>query len=157
MKGPPMNLSRLGVLAGVMLLSLPPAAQAEQFDPFDYVKQLYRLVLEREPSRGEVELWANNIIKGTSPEEVRASFLGSDEFFRKHLRHPFRFINALCLQVYGRQTTDTEYQALAGRLTALNGNRTVLVLEMIQAAARPAPPPPVLRLPAEPIPIATPN
>lgn len=154
-----MNLSRSVVLAAGLFLTFQPLARAQQaIDPNQYVKQLYRFILEREPSRGEIDLWANNIRRGTPPEDVRAAFLGSDEFFRKQNRNPFRFVNALSLQIFGRPTTEPEYQVLAGRLTALGGNRTSLALEMIREASRPAPPPQVVfRLPSEPVPVQQPN
>lgn len=137
-------------------------AAAQVFDPAEYVRTLYRYDLGREGDSGEVELWTRNILKGVPPETVRASILGSEELFKRCDRSLSRYLGTVSVHVYQRPATLEELRAWSNRLVALGGNRVALCLELLQDAARhPAPPPVVVvarpALPAEPVPIATPN
>ena len=139
-----------------------PNASAQAFDPAEYVRTLYRYDLGREPHKGEVELWTNNLYRGMKADEVRAAFLGCEEFFKICDRDLTTYLNRVSLRVYSRPATQEELRAWSNRLVSLAGNRAALCLELIRQPAPPPPPPPVVvvarpTLPAEPVPIATAN
>src|SRR5205085_8388988 len=99
----------------------------------------------------------------STPQAVRASFLGSEELFKDCDRSLSRYLNTVSVHVYQRPASLEDLRAWSNRLVTLGGNREALCAELLfDAARRPAPPPPVVVvarpvLPAEPIPIATPN
>jgi hypothetical protein len=157
--------ARLSV--AVLLLVAGATASAAQ-DQEEFVRNLYRHVLDREGTRGEVSMWARHLHAGTTnPDEMRAGFLGSDEFYKKYGRDARKFVFWGFVNVFGRRPSDAELQHWGGRYWSLGGNRIALAREMIQEAHRapppppPAPPPPevvvVRALPVEPVPVAQPN
>ncbi len=163
------------LLAGLCLVGVPSSVWSQAFDPAEYVRTLYRFDLGRTPRQGEVELWTRNILRGTPPQEVRASFLGSEESFRRYDKNLSRYLSGMSVQIYQRPASLDELRFWSNRLIALGGNRVALCMEMLRDAASrpvepppppplplPPPPPPVVIvarpvLPAEPIPLATPN
>lgn len=157
------------LLGSLWLAGVPSSARSQAFDPAEYVRTLYRVDLGRIPREGEVELWTRNILRGMNPDEVRASFLGSEELFKRYDRNLTRYLSGISLSIYQRPASLEDLRFWSNRLIQFGGNRVALCLELIRDAARrpvapppPPPPPPVVIvarpvLPAEPIPLATPN
>lgn len=146
------------VTLAVAVTAAPPVQ-----DPEDYVRQLYRHSLGREPDSGELKMWVGNMYKGMSTIDLRASFLGSDEFYRNCGRDARRFVTAAFTQVFLRLPTDDEHRHWTGRYWAHNANRIATAREMIRDYVPTPPPKPVEVvvarpvLPAEPIPVQQPN
>src|SRR5258708_282756 len=154
------------LLGALWLASVPSRARAQAFDPPEYVRTLYRVDLGRTPRSGEVELWTRNILRGMDPNEVRASFLGSEELFKRYDKDLSRYLSGMSLSIYQRPASLDDLRLWSNRLIQFGGNRTALCLEMIRDAARrpvaPPPPPPGLIvarpvLPAQPRPPAPPH
>lgn len=150
-------------LASVLLaatLPLAVSAQVRLENPPEFVATLYRHILGREASAVEIHAWARALQKDTTPDELRANFIGSDEFYTKHHKDSQRFLVAAFAKVFLRPPTPEELRSWGVRYFALGTNRVDLARELIRAArfAPPPPPPPppppvVIRpvLPPEPI------
>src|SRR5262245_21681225 len=90
-KHTPMRLWLASVLLATVL-PVPVTAQVRLENPPEYVATLYRHILGREPSSGEVKMWVRNLLNGTPPDEVRATFIGSEEFYKNHYKDSDRFL-----------------------------------------------------------------
>jgi hypothetical protein len=128
-----MALLRIGLMCLLVLVCATPAP-AQNFSPEEYVRNLYRRYMGREPRSGEVELWARNIRNGMSLEEVQVGFLSADEFFRRHRNDPSSFIVGLYNEVLGRNPNPDEVAGWLNRLARLGGNRSRLVRDFFNAA-----------------------
>lgn len=151
-------MKRIVLLCGVVLAALPASASAQQFEPAGYVYHLYKSVLEREPKADEVLQWAAYLDGRMTPEDMRASFLGSDEFYRLHSRDARKFVAAAFVHVYRRPSSNDEFRYWGDRYWAVSANRVALCQEMMRAAK----PVPVVIvrpdvLPEEPVPVPQPN
>src|SRR5262249_1555154 len=119
---------------GLIVVALPGIAAAQRVDPATYVYNLYKGILEREPTESELALWVRNFQAGMKPAEMRGAFIGSDEFYRLHSKDARKFVAAAFVQVYRRPASYEEFKYWGDRFWAVSGNRVALSMEMIRAA-----------------------
>ena len=139
-----MRLIQGSTLAALVCFGLTgPAAQAQVNE--NYVVQIYRDLVGRQASSGEVEMWARLLYTGeTTHDHFRARVLGSEEYFRRVGRDGRRFLTAMFAYMYGRQPTERDLDYWRSRWDA-SGSREAVAYEMLQAASQPVPednPPP---------------
>src|SRR5437764_13609179 len=119
---------RLWLASLVLAVALPlsVSAQVRLENPPEYVATLYRHILGREASSGELKLWVRNLLNGTSPDEVRAEFIGSEEFYKNHFKDSQRFLIGAFSKVYLRPPAQEELRFWGVRYYAVNTNRIEL-------------------------------
>lgn len=112
-------------------------AGAQQERPSELVRSWYQQYLGREPDPG-AQGWVNQLRGGTSPADVLASILGSDEFYRKAGSTPEGYIRALFQDVAGRAPTEAELRYWARQLWRIGRRAVALALLNQQPPAIPA-------------------
>jgi hypothetical protein len=129
--------TRLGTTSASAALGTADAAQ---------VRAWYRDYLGREPGP-ELSAWVQLLRSGTSPLEVQAAILGSDEFYNQKGRDVQSFVLETLQSVTWQEPTVSELRRWTDRLTALRGDRIALAREILLAYDRPGVGP---SLPAQP-------
>lgn len=89
------------------------------------LRTYYERFLGRAGSPAEIEGWVAHMKAGTSEESVRASFLGSPEYFSRNGSDHRRFVEALYRDVLGRGASPAEIEYYATRLDAGASRRDV--------------------------------
>ncbi|MCU0879242.1 MAG: hypothetical protein MUF06_15775 [Pirellulaceae bacterium] len=100
------------------------------------VRAWYRDYLGREPGP-ELSAWVQLLRSGTSPLEVQAAILGSDEFYNQKGRDVQSFVLETLQSVTWQEPTASELRRWTDRLTALRGDRIALAREILLAYDRP--------------------
>jgi hypothetical protein len=100
------------------------------------VRAWYRDYLGREPGP-ELSAWVQHLRSGTSPLEVQAAILGSDEFYNQKGRDVQSFVVETLQSVTWQEPTVSELRRWTDRLTALRGDRIALAREILLAYDRP--------------------
>src|SRR5437764_4307023 len=111
-------MKRYVLIWGLIVAALPGTAAAQAVDPATYVYSLYKSILNRDPTAGEVDLWVRSLQSGTKPDDVRAAFLGSDEFYRLHSNDARKFVAAAFVHVYRRPANFDEFKFWGDRFWA---------------------------------------
>src|SRR5262249_52076648 len=91
------------------------------------VRGYYQQFLGRTPSQAEVNGWVNQLLAGTTREQVIAAFVSSAEYIQKHPGNS-QLVDQLYLDLLGRQRAAAE----TGFVTALN-NGTATPAEVATA------------------------
>ncbi|MFO7905104.1 MAG: DUF4214 domain-containing protein [Pirellulaceae bacterium] len=118
----------------VCWLCLTGSAFGQAYNTADYVKNLYNKYLNREPTSNELTQWVWSFQKGLSLREAQATFLSSDEYFRRYARDSSAFISGLFTDVLGRAPSPRESLQWAHRLNVSGDNRTRIVRDFLKAA-----------------------
>src|SRR5262245_3340968 len=72
------------------------------------VRAWYRLYLQREPDAGGLAQWVGELDRGTAPEAVQATLLGSDEYYKLHGGTLPRWLASLYRDLLGRSPSVEE-------------------------------------------------
>jgi hypothetical protein len=120
-------MKRLILLTATAVLSLAPSAPAQQAYPPDVgdaaalVDSWYQRFLGRtaRTDRGS-NSWITQLVNGSSPDQVLAGILSSDEYYGKGASRPEAFVNNLFQDVLGRRPTQREYDYWVRRAYAQN-------------------------------------
>lgn len=99
----------------------------------EYFRGLYRAYYERNPSVAELSEWVSWFRRGSSAEEVHASFLFSEEFFNRVNRNSDRSLNSVFQIVVGRRPTAQELNYWKQRFLALRQDRRAFGLEVLNS------------------------
>lgn len=126
---------RYGVLVCVCWVWLADGAFAQAYNTADYVKNLYSKYLNREPTSNELTQWVWSFQKGLSLHEAQATFLSSDEYFRRYARDPNAFISGLFTDVLERAPSPHESLRWSHSLNVSGDNRTKIVRDFLKASA----------------------
>ena len=94
--------SRCSSVLIVLALLVAGESQAQYFNQNDFIRNLYRSYLRREPSQGEVDLWVRNLRGGLSQLEAQANILGSEEYFVRHQNNLGAVIVGFYQDILGR-------------------------------------------------------
>lgn len=86
---------------------------------------LYSTILDRRTGTGERDFWAHQLAAGTTPDSVRASLAGSNEFFRAAGGTDTGFVDAVYRKILGRSADAAGRAYMLGRLRAGDSPRSV--------------------------------
>ena len=95
--------SRFASVLVVLACVVAGECQAQFFNQNDFIRNLYRSYLRREPSQGEVELWVRNMRGGMSQLDAQANILGSEEYFLRHQNNLQAVVVGFYQDILGRQ------------------------------------------------------
>ena len=98
------------------------------------VESWYSLYLNRAPDPTGVRDFVNRLSRGASPEEVQASIIGSDEYFRLHGSRPASWIAGMYADVLNRSARRDEISHWLGMFQRLGGSREQTALEFLRTA-----------------------
>jgi Domain of unknown function (DUF4214) len=142
------------VLLGLGMTFIPSnnaQAQVVAQDDGALIATWYQRYLGRTPDPSEVAGWLPQLRRG---QDVEASILGSDEYFRRKGNSPEGFVTGLYVDLLSRQPSGQEVQGWLDRLGQNGFNREVLAADFLRAAqselAARTPVPPVY-IPAPPV------
>ncbi len=124
------------LLAWITWLLLASHLLAQTPSSTDFVRSLYRKYLQREPSSNELTQWVWSFQKGLALTDAQATFLSSDEYFRRMRSDPATFVAGLYADVLNRAPTANESTQWVRGLAQLKGDRARLVREFLKAAQR---------------------
>jgi hypothetical protein len=108
----------------------PPAATGYR----QMVESWYALYLNRAPDPTGVRDFVNRLNRGASPEEVQASIIGSDEYYRLHGSRPASWIAGMYADVLDRSARPDEIRHWLGMFQRLGGSREQTALEFLRTA-----------------------
>jgi hypothetical protein len=98
------------------------------------VEGWYQLYLNRAPDPTGVRDFVNQLSRGASPEEVQASIIGSDEYFRLHGSRPASWIVGMYADVLNRSARRDEINNWLAMYQRLGGSREQTALEFLRTA-----------------------
>ncbi|MFW6114428.1 MAG: DUF4214 domain-containing protein [bacterium] len=122
------------LLVSVCWLGLTGSAVGQAYNTADYVKNLYDKYLNREPTSNELTQWVWSFQKGLSLHEAQATFLSSDEYFRRYARDSSAFISGLFMDVLDRAPSPRESLQWSHSLNVSGDNRSRIVDDFLKAA-----------------------
>ncbi len=115
-------------------LLLVSSVPAQVYNSSDYVRNLYRKYLGREPTSNELTQWVWSFQKGLSLTEAQATFLSSDEYYDRHGRNPNTFVSGLYAEILNRAPSANEASQWVRNLNVIKGDRGKLVRQFLEAA-----------------------
>lgn len=98
------------------------------------VESWYQRYLGRSADRGGLGTFAGMLARGTPADQVQATLLASDEFWRRYGGTPAGFIGGLYECVLSRSPTRGEVGNWGQRFNLHRGDRTAVALEFLAAA-----------------------
>jgi len=115
-----------------MLIGLTPAAAKAQVygDSNSLVDYWYRAYLGRAPEAEGLATWANQLNQGVPANQVLATILASDEYYRRAGGIPQGFIARLYSDLLNRAPSSADLNFWVGRM--YTEDRTVLVLQFLE-------------------------
>ncbi len=127
--------SLLALVAAAAVVLGPGGVDAKAHDsPYaDMVRSWYHRYLHRAPDPGGLHTWVSALRGGSSPEEVQANILASEEYFCQHGHSDVGFVAGLYADVLGRGARPEEVEDWLCRLRRLDC-RTQLSREFLAAA-----------------------
>jgi len=118
------------LIAALMCLT-PATAQAQVYgDSNSLVDYWYRTYLGRAPDPGGMATWANQLNQGVPANQVLATILGSDEYYRRAGGTPENFIAQLYNDLLRRPATGADIDFWVRRM--YTEDRPVLVLQFLE-------------------------
>ena len=97
-----------------------------------FIIHMYQEYYQRKPIESEIQNWMQYIRKGDSLKELHASFIGSEEYFRKHNRNESSWLNGVFASVLNRNPQSSEFNYWMRRLAQLNGDRRGMAKEFLR-------------------------
>ena len=108
----------------------PPAANSYR----QLVESWYSLYLNRVPDPTGVRDFVNRMARGATPEDIQASIIGSDEYYRLHGSRPPSWIAGMYADVLNRSARPDEISHRLGMYQRLGGSREQTALEFLRTA-----------------------
>lgn len=113
---------------------LSSMAFAQAYNSTEYVRNIYRKYLNREPTPNELTQWVWSFQKGLTLPEAQQTFLSSDEYFSRYARSNSAFITGLFTDVLDRPPSTDESLQWLHRLNVSQSDRAKIVKEFLRAA-----------------------
>jgi len=98
------------------------------------VESWYQLYLNRAPDPTGVRDFVNRMARGATPEDIQASIIGSDEYYRLHGSRPASWIAGMYADVLNRSARPDEIRHWMGMYERLGGSREQTSLEFLRTA-----------------------
>ena len=133
-------------LLALASLGLGGAANAGPCPQTDFVVEMYRHYLGREPDPCGLTNWVDHLRRGMPALQVEAEFLGCEEYYKRYGCDPRRFVQSMFHDVTGQAPCEHDINYWVGQLGRC-GCRTKLALSFLQAQ-RNAPPRPQHQAPS---------
>ncbi len=132
-----MRLGRiLLLLVMVLAIGRVPTAWSQSYNSADYVRNLFRRYVNREPSSNEVTQWVWKLNKGGSAEDLQIALLSSNAYFRRYQNDPNAFFTGLFADVLSRTPTVSESTQWVRYFNQIGGDRKRVVQAFLKAAAQ---------------------
>lgn len=100
-------------------------------DP-NQLNQVFQQLLGRYPSAKEQVAWSSYLSQGNSIADLRAKILGSPNYYDRLGNDPQRYVQSVYEAILARNISQAELVAWTNRLQQLQGQRELLVRELIQ-------------------------
>lgn len=123
------------VLLVALLISWvgPESVSAQTASQEAYIRTLYQAYFQRNPGVSELSTWTSWFQRGSSTEDIHASFISSEEFYNRLNRDDDRWVTNVFRIVVGRNPTVPEFNYWKQRYFALGRNRRNFGLEFLKS------------------------
>lgn len=121
-----------------LILAIGPASvgSSQSYNEADYVRNLFRKYVNREPTSNEVAQWAWKLNKGETSEALQVALLSSDAYYGRYQRDPNAFFTGLFADVLSRTPTLSESTQWVRYFNQIGGDRKRVVQAFLKAAAQ---------------------
>ena len=127
------RVRRIFVLASLLVLVWTGGVQAQTASQRNFIVGMYQSYFQRDPTRANINEWLGWFQRGSSAEEIHASFIASDELFARMNRDSDRWLSYVFQVVVGRNPTAQEFNYWRGRYRQLRQDRRAFGLEFLNS------------------------
>jgi len=114
-------------------IPIVPQPPVGTLDPqYELVQSWYQHYLHRSGNVNELSGWVSLMNRGSGPEDIEASILGSDEFLNAHGGTPEGLARGLFDEVLGRRPTPGEFQRWSAEASRHFNRRQGVALDFLR-------------------------
>ncbi|QVL33230.1 DUF4214 domain-containing protein [Telmatocola sphagniphila] len=126
-----MRISLVSLVAVTVLATSPTIATDPRFDAAQFVRSVYLSYLDREPDAAGVANLVQQLRNGTTPSDIKASILSSQEFYQRCQNNPRLWVASLYAKVLNRNGKPFEINQWMDRINVNNGDRLLVAREFL--------------------------